>query len=190
MAIRKKNQRGVYIKPENIHKINEKITSPTVRVTYVSVEVTEDAKLENVSIGVYQTHEALKIAQNLDLDLVEISSKADPPICKIIDYKKFLYQEKKRKKEQQSQKTVVKEIRFGPNTSDHDFQFKLKHAKNFLTKGFKVKAWVLFKGRSIVFKDQGEILLLKLATELEDFGIVESMPKLDKKKMTLLIKPK
>lgn len=128
----------------------------------------------------------------MDLDLVEISPNAAPPVCKIIDYKKFLYDQKKRQKELKAKqiKVVVKEIRFGPNTDDHDFNFKLNHAKKFLEDGSKVKAYVFFKGRSIVFKDRGEILLLKFAQELEEFGVVEQMPKLEGKKMIMMIQPK
>ncbi len=129
-------------------------------------------------------------AQNLDL--VEISPSADPPVCKIIDYSKFKYEQKKKQKEikAKAQKTVVKEIRFGPNTDDHDFEFKLKHAKGFLEDGAKVKAYVHFVGRSIVFKDRGELLLLKMAQELEDYGKVEEMPKLIGKRMYVMIAPK
>jgi translation initiation factor IF-3 len=136
--------------------------------------------------------EALKIADQMELDLVEISPKAEPPVCKIIDYSKFLYQQKKKQKEMKAktQKIVVKEIRFGPNTDDHDFEFKLRHAEKFLKDGAKVKAYVFFKGRSILFKEQGEILLLKLATSLEELGTVEQMPKLEGKRMTMMISPK
>ena len=128
----------------------------------------------------------------MELDLVEISPKADPPVCKIIDYSKFLYQQKKKQKEMKAktQKIVVKEIRFGPNTDDHDFEFKMRHAEKFLKDGAKVKAYVFFKGRSILFKEQGEILLLKLATSLEELGTVEQMPKLEGKRMTMMISPK
>lgn len=136
--------------------------------------------------------EALKIADEKELDLVEISANADPPVCKIIDYSKFLYQQKKKQKEMKAktQKIVVKEIRFGPHTDDHDFEFKLRHAEKFLKDGAKVKAYVFFKGRSILFKEQGEILLLKLATTLEDIGTVEQMPKLEGKRMIMMISPK
>jgi len=132
------------------------------------------------------------MAEELELDLVEISPNASPPVCKIIDYKKFLYEQKKKQKELKSKqsKVVLKEIRFGPNTDDHDFQFKLNHAKKFLSEGSKLKAFVFFKGRSIVFKDRGEILLLKFAQELEDYGVVESMPDLQGKKMIIMINPK
>jgi translation initiation factor IF-3 len=136
--------------------------------------------------------DALKKADEADLDLVEISPNAKPPVCKIIDYKKFLFEQKKKQKELKSKqsKVVIKEIRMGPNTEDHDFNFKLKHAKSFLEDGAKVKAYVFFKGRSIVFKDRGEILLLRFAQELEEFGTVEQMPKLEGKKMIMMINPK
>lgn len=147
---------------------------------------------ENIEIGVYQTREALKLAEEQGLDLVEISPKAVPPVCKIIDYKKFLYDQKKKQKELKSkaQKVVIKEIRFGPQTDDHDYEFKKKHAEKFLKEGAKLKAFVFFKGRSIIFKEQGQILLLKLAQELEEFGKVEQMPKLEGKKMIMFIAPK
>jgi len=142
--------------------------------------------------GIYQLREALAIADEMELDLVEISPKADPPVCKIIDYSKFLYQQKKKQKEMKAKATkiVVKEIRFGPQTDEHDFNFKLKHAQKFLKEGAKVKAFVFFKGRSILFKEQGEILLLRLATELEELGSVEQLPKLEGKRMTMFITPK
>lgn len=132
------------------------------------------------------------MADQRELDLVEISPKADPPVCKIIDYSKFLYQQKKKQKEikQKSQKIVVKEIRFGPNTDDHDYNFKLNHAQKFLEEGAKLKAFVFFKGRSILFKDKGEILLLRLAQDLEEIGKVEQMPRLEGKRMTMFIAPK
>ncbi len=135
---------------------------------------------------------ALQMAQKAELDLVEISPNADPPVCKIVDYKKFLFEQKKKQKELKSKqaKVVVKEIRMGPNTEDHDFKFKLNHAKEFLKSGAKVRAYVFFKGRSIVFKERGEILLLKFATELEGIGTVEQLPKLEGKKMFMLINPK
>jgi len=132
------------------------------------------------------------MADEMDLDLVEISPKANPPVCKIIDYQKFLYQQKKKQKEMKANavKVVVKEIRFGPNTDEHDYQFKLRHAQNFLKDGAKVKAYVFFKGRSILFKEQGEILLLKFAQELEELGTLEQMPKLEGKRMIIFISPK
>ena len=136
--------------------------------------------------------DALKLADELELDLIEISPKADPPVCRIADYQKFLYQQKKKAKEIKAKqvKVVIKEIRFGPQTDDHDYNFKLKHAQNFLKEGAKVKAYVFFRGRSIVFKEQGEILLLRFATDLEEFAKVEAMPRLDGKKMNMMLAPK
>jgi len=147
---------------------------------------------EGIESQVLPTKEAIELAESMQLDLVEISPKADPPVCKIIDYRKFLYEQKKKEKELKAKqsKVVLKEIRFGPNTDEHDFNFKLKHAKKFLEEGAKVKAYVFFRGRSIVYKEQGEILLLKFATELEDDGIVEQLPKLEGKRMIMLINPK
>jgi len=147
---------------------------------------------DNVEVGVYPFPQALEKAEELGLDLVEISPKADPPVCKIMEYKKFLYEQKKRDKAMKAKasKVVVKEIRFGPNTDDHDYEFKKKHAEKFLKEGAKLKAYVFFKGRSIVYKDQGEILLLRLASELEELGKVEQMPKLEGKRMTMFIAPK
>ena len=147
---------------------------------------------DKVEPAVLSISAAIALANELDLDLVEISPKADPPVCKIIDYKKFLYAQKKKQKEIKAKqaKVVVKEIRFGPNTDDHDFQFKLKHARKFLEDGAKVKAYVFFRGRTIVFKERGEILLLRFATELEDIGSVEQMPKLEGKRMTIMFTPK
>ncbi|GIM48909.1 translation initiation factor IF-3 [Capnocytophaga stomatis] len=142
-------------------------------------------------MGVYPTRKALEIAEELELDLVEISPNATPPVCKVIDYKKFLYEQKKREKEIKAKatKVVIKEIRFGPQTDEHDYEFKKKHGEKFLKEGSKVKAYVFFKGRSIIYKDQGEILLLRLATDLEEFGKVEQMPKLEGKRMTMFIAP-
>ena len=146
---------------------------------------------ENIEGGVYPTRKALEIAEELELDLVEISPNATPPVCKVIDYKKFLYEQKKRDKEMKAKatKVVIKEIRFGPQTDVHDYEFKKKHGEKFLKEGSKVKAYVFFKGRSIIYKDQGEILLLRLATDLEDYGKVEQMPKLEGKRMTMFLAP-
>lgn len=143
-------------------------------------------------MGIYPIRQAIAKAEELGLDLVEISPKAAPPVCKIIDYKKFLYEQKKREKAMKAKasKVVVKEIRFGPNTDDHDYEFKKKHAEKFLKDGAKLKAYVFFKGRSIVYKEQGEILLLRLAQDLEDLGKVEQMPKLEGKRMIMFIAPK
>lgn len=147
---------------------------------------------DNIEQGIYPFAEAMRIADELELDLVEISPNANPPVCKIIDYQKFLYQQKRREKEQKakSTKVVVKEIRFGPQTDDHDYNFKLKHAQGFLKEGCKVKAYVFFKGRSILFKEQGELLLLRFANDLEDIAKVEQLPKLEGKKMFLFLSPK
>ena len=146
---------------------------------------------DNVETGVYPTKEALRMAEELELDLVEISPNAQPPVCKIVDYKKFLYEQKKRAKELKAKATKgeIKEIRFGPQTDDHDYEFKKKHGEKFLKEGAKVKAYVFFKGRSIVYKDQGQELLLRLAVDLEEFGKVEQMPKLEGKRMTMFIAP-
>jgi translation initiation factor IF-3 len=163
------------------HRINEYIRVPKVRLAG-----------ENVTPGIYSTQEALKIAQEQGLDLVEIAAAADPPVCRVIDYSKFKYDQKKKQKELKAKahKVVVKEIRFGPNTDDHDFDFKLKHAINFLKEGAKVKAYVHFAGRTIVFKERGEILLLKFAQGLEEVAKVEEMPKLEGKRMFLMLSPK
>ena len=142
--------------------------------------------------GVYSIREALEMADKYELDLVEISPTADPPVCKITDYQKFLYQQKKKQKELKAKtvKIIVKELRFGPNTDEHDYNFKLKHAEKFLEDGAKVKAFVFFKGRSIIYSEKGEILLLRFAQDLEDLGKVEQLPKLEGKRMTMLIAPK
>ena len=147
---------------------------------------------DEVEAKIVPLDEALTTANRLGLDLVEISPNAEPPVCKVIDYKKFIYDQKKRKKviKSKAQKVVIKELRFGPNTGEHDFNFKLKHAEKFLQDGAKVKAFVFFRGRTIIFKEQGEILLLKLAQALEEFGVVEGMPKLEGKRMIMLIAPK
>ena len=162
--------------------INEQIRFKLVRIVGDNID----------NQGVVSIEEARKVAESLELDLVLISDKADPPICRIIDFQKFLYQQKKKQKEMRAntQKVVVKEIRFGPNTDEHDYNFKLKHAQNFLEDGSKVKAYVFFKGRSILFKEQGEILLLRFAQDLEEIGKVEQLPKLEGKRMTIFITPK
>ena len=165
---------------EDKHRINRKITADELRLVG-----------DNVEIGVYKLSQALAIANDQNLDLVEISPKAVPPVCKVMDYKKFLYEQKKREKALKSKaaKVVVKEIRFGPNTDDHDYNFKKKHAEKFLNEGAKLKAFVFFKGRSIIFKEQGQILLLRLAQDLEKLGKVEQMPKLEGKRMIMFIAP-
>ena len=147
---------------------------------------------DNVEIGIYPIAKAQLIADEQELDLVEISPKAIPPVCKVMDYKKFLFEQKKREKflKSKTSKVVVKEIRFGPNTDDHDYEFKKKHAIKFLSDGAKLKAFVFFRGRSIIYKDKGEILLLRLAQELEEYGTVEQLPKLENKKMIMIVTPK
>ncbi len=164
------------------NRINDQITVPEVRIVGENLE----------QPIVLPIREALKMADDMELDLVEISPKAEPPVCRIVDYQKFLYQQKKKAKELKANQTkvVLKEIRFGPQTDDHDYNFKLKHAENFLKEGAKVKAYVFFRGRSIVFKEQGEILLLRFATDLEEFAKVEVMPKLEGKKMNMILAPK
>jgi translation initiation factor IF-3 len=163
------------------YRINDRIRVKEVRLVGDDIEQ-----------GVYSIQEALAIADQKQLDLVEISPNAAPPVCKIIDYQKFLYQQKKRQKEQKAKATkiILKEIRFGPQTDDHDYNFKLKHARAFLEEGSKVKAYVFFKGRSILFKEQGEVLLLRFANDLEDYGKVESMPVLEGKRMIIMLAPK
>jgi len=147
---------------------------------------------EEIEAEVMSIQDALRLADTLELDLVEISPNADPPVCKIVDYQKFLYQQKKKQKEikAKTSKVVVKEIRFGPNTDDHDYNFKLKHAMRFLEEGAKVRAYVFFKGRSILFKEQGEVLLLRFANDLEEYGKVEQLPRLEGKRMIVSFPPK
>jgi translation initiation factor IF-3 len=163
------------------HAINDRIRAKEVRLVG-----------DNVEQGVYSLAEALRIADEMDLDLIEISPNAVPPVCRVLDYQKFLYQQRKRLKEQKakSTKVVVKEIRFGPQTDDHDYNFKLKHAQGFLKEGAKVKAYVFFKGRSILFKEQGEVLLLRFANDLEEYGKVDQMPQLEGKRMIIMLSPK
>lgn len=147
---------------------------------------------ENIEQGIYSYEQAMKIADDLELDLVEISPTAVPPVCRVIDYQKFLYQQKKREKEKKanSAKVILKEIRFGPQTDDHDYNFKLKHAQEFLKEGCKVKAYVFFKGRSILFKEQGEVLLARFANDLEEYAKVDQLPQLDGKRMIIMFSPK
>ena len=163
------------------HRVNEQIRAKEVRIVG-----------DDIESQVYPLAQALKIAEEHDADLVEISPNAQPPVCRIIDYSKFLYQLKKRQKEQKAKqvKVNVKEIRFGPQTDDHDYNFKLKHAQEFLKDGNKVKAYVFFRGRSILFKEQGELLLARFANDLEEYGKVEAMPKLEGKRMIVNIAPK
>lgn len=165
---------------QSLHAINEHIRAREVRLVG-----------DNVEQGIYPIEKALKIAREQELDLIEISPNAEPPVCRILDYQKYLYQQKKRQKEQKAKaaKVVVKEIRFGPQTDDHDYNFKLKHAIGFLSEGSKVKAYVFFRGRSILFKEQGEVLLLRFANDLENYGKVEMMPVLEGKRMTIMLTP-
>ena len=173
--------RFVQKKDENELPINNEIHAAQVRL--VGDNIPEP--------GIYPLSKALALADELELDLVEISAKADPPVCKILDYQKYIYQQKKKAKEMKanSTKVVIKEIRFGPNTDEHDFQFKLKHAREFLQEGSKVKATIFFRGRSIMFKDQGEKQLLRFAVELEEFGRAETLPTLEGKRMNIMIAP-
>ncbi|HRZ76590.1 MAG TPA: translation initiation factor IF-3 [Bacteroidales bacterium] len=168
-------------KKEDPHKINQHIRAPMVRVVGQDVEQ-----------AIYPIRDALQMAEAQGLDLVEISPTANPPVCKIMDYRKFLYELKKKQKEikAKSARVVVKEIRLGPNTDDHDFNFKLKHAMKFLEEGAKVKVDVFFKGRSIIYKEQGEIILLKFASELEEYAKVEQLPRLEGKRMIMILAPK
>jgi translation initiation factor IF-3 len=177
MRYRPRNSRS----GRDLHRINDRIRVPEVRVVGDDVEQ-----------GVYPTRQALQMAEDLGLDLVEISPTAKPPVCRITDYQKFLYQQKKKQKEQNAKnvKVVVKEIRFGPQTDDHDYNFKLRHAKGFLEEGSKVKAYVFFRGRSIIFKDQGEVLLLRFASDLADYAKVEQLPQLEGKRMIIMLSPK
>jgi translation initiation factor IF-3 len=181
MQRRSNFNRGYRRRLEPEHRINERIRVPKVRVVG-----------ENIQSDVYPTDEARRMARNLGLDLVEISPNADPPVCRIVDYNKFLYEKKKKDKEikAKSAKSEVKEIRFTPNTDEHDFDFKSKHAEKFLRDGNKVKAYVQFRGRAILFKDRGELLLLKFAERLGEFGQLESMPKMEGKRMLAIFAPK
>ncbi len=167
--------------PEPEHRINDRIRVPEVRLVG-----------DNVTVGIYPTDEARKMAQQQELDLVEISPNAAPPVCKIIDYKKFLYEKKRKEKEMKAnaKQSEVKEIRFTPSTDDHDFDFKAKHAEGFLKDGNKVKAYVQFKGRAIMFQDRGQLLLLKFAERLAEVGALESMPKMEGKRMLAMFAPK
>jgi len=174
-------QQGNNRKDKDANAINEQIRAQQVRLVG-----------DNVEQGIYPIDKALQIAEGQGLDLIEIAPQADPPVCRIMDYQKFQYQQRKRAKEQKakSTKVVVKEIRFGPQTDEHDYNFKLKHAIGFLKEGAKVKSYVFFKGRSILFKEQGEVLLLRFANDLEEYGKLEQMPVLEGKRMTIMLSPK
>ena len=190
MRRRKKVAPRRSLEPE--FNINFRIKAPKIRLVGDNLNEISDAVGQSITPDVYNTRQAQKWAEAVQLDLVEISPNADPPVCKIIDYKKFLYNRKKKQKELKSKtaKTVVKEIRFGPNTDDHDFNFKLKHAIKFLEDGAKVKAYVHFRGRSIVFKERGELLLLRFIQELTEVGSAENLPKLEGRRMIVMIGPK
>jgi translation initiation factor IF-3 len=179
--MRKDNRKPFNKRQEDQHRINEKITAREIRLI-----------MDGTEPVVMSTSDAIKLAEEQDVDLVEISPNATPPVCKMMDYRKFLYNQKRKEKELKAKQSKVelKEIRFGPNTDEHDFNFKLAHARKFLEQGNKLKAYVFFRGRTIVFKDRGEILLLKFVTELEDVGSVEQLPKLEGKRMIIMINPK
>ncbi len=187
---RRKSVRPVRkVEPE--FRINRHIKVPKIRLVGDNLDEIGEMAGREVQPDIYTTHQALKWAEQIGLDLVEISPTADPPVCKIIDYNKFLYNRKKKQKEIKAKtaKTVIKEIRFGPNTDDHDFEFKLRHATKFLEEGAKVKAYVQFRGRSIVFKERGELLLLRFIQELSEVGSAENLPKLEGRRMIVMIGP-
>lgn len=173
-------------------RTNNQIRVPRIRLVGDNLEEISEIAGKEITPDIYYTTKAIQWAEALEMDLVEISPNADPPVCKIIDYKKFLYDKKKKEKElkAKSAKTVIKEIRFGPNTDDHDFDFKVRHAQKFLEEGSKVKSYVQFRGRAIVFKDRGELLLLKFLKELEEYGAAEAMPKMEGRRMIVMISPK
>lgn len=176
---------------ESKFKINRNIRAHRIRLVGNNLGEISETIGKTIGPDIYNTNEVLRWADAVDLDLVEISPNADPPVCKIIDFKKFLYEKKKKAKElkAKAQKTVIKEIRFGPNTDDHDFNFKVNHAKKFLEDGSKVKAYVHFRGRTIVFKERGELLLLKFMKELEDLGSAEALPKMEGRRMIVILAP-
>lgn len=173
-------------------RINHQIRVPKIRLVGDNLEEISKATGKQVTSDIYPTRDALGFANAMNLDLVEISPKADPPVCRVIDYKKFLFDRKKKEKELKAKtvKTVIKEIRFGPNTDDHDFNFKARHAEKFLKEGAKVKAYVLFRGRTIVFKERGEVLLLRFVKHLEEYGTIESMPRMEGRRMFVMLAPK
>jgi len=192
LARRFSRRRDHRSKRANEHRINEDIRIPEVRLVGDNLDELSEMIGQPVESGVFRTNIVRDWANEMGLDLVEIAPKANPPVVRIIDYNKFLYNKKKKEKEIKSRaaRTVIKEIRFGPNTDDHDFNFKLKHARSFLEEGAKVRAYVHFRGRTIVFKERGELLLLRFLKELEDYGTAESLPKLEGKRMTVIVSPK
>lgn len=177
--------------PKHNFKVNENIKSRSIRLVGENFDEITEAAGKKIETGVHNTMEAIRWAKEMELDLVEISPNADPPVAKIIDFNKFLYLKKKKEKEIKSKtaKTVIKEIRFGPNTDEHDFEFKLRHAQKFLTEGAKVKAYVHFRGRTIVFKDRGQLLLLRFINELAEYGGAENLPKMEGRRMIVMISP-
>ncbi len=187
-----KRRKVVSREPKFSLRINNQIRVPRIRLVGDNLNAISEVADKEITPDIYYTNKVVQWAEALDLDLVEISPNADPPVCKIIDYKKFLYDKKKKEKElkAKSAKTVIKEIRFGPNTDDHDFEFKCRHAQKFLEEGAKVKAYVQFRGRAIVFKDRGELLLLKFLKELEEVGAAEALPKMEGRRMIVMISPK
>jgi len=189
---RRRGRRQVRTRKKEQYIINEKIRVPDVRLVGENMGAISKHVGNEIKPEVYDTRKVKRWAEEMGLDVVMISPTAKPPVVKIIDYNKFLYEKKKREKEikAKTQKTVIKEIRFGPNTDDHDFEFKLRHAKGFLEEGAKVRAYVHFKGRSIVFKDRGELLLLKFIKELEEYGSAEALPKMEGRRMSVMIAPK
>lgn len=191
MARRQRFQRREN-KLQSQFRVNDQIRVPEVRLVGDNLEAISEAIGQKVETGIFPTRRLRDLAYQVELDLVEISPKAEPPVVRIVDFKKFLYEKKKKQKEIKSKalKTVIKEIRFGPNTDDHDFDFKLRHAQKFLEEGSKVKAYVHFKGRTIVFKDRGELLLLRFLKELEELGTAETLPKLEGRRMTVIVSPK
>lgn len=194
MAKRRTSGGNRFQKPEqkSQFRTNEYIRVPEIRLVGDNFEEISEVAGQEIETGVFPTRKVMAWAMELGLDLVEISPNADPPVCKIIDYNKFLYLKRKKEKELKAKtaKTVIKEIRFGPNTDDHDFEFKVRHAQKFLEEGAKVKAYVHFRGRTIVFKDRGELLLLKFIKELEDHGSAEALPSMEGRRMSVMIAPK
>jgi translation initiation factor IF-3 len=190
LARRTKRQQPKVQKPR--FRVNEQIRIPEIRLVGDDLEALSEVVGRKIEPGIYNTRQVLEWADRMELDLVEISPKAKPPVCKITDFNKFLYERKKKEKEikAKAQKTVVKEIRFGPNTDDHDFEFKLRHAKKFLEEGAKVRAYVHFRGRTIVFKDRGQLLLLRFLKELEEYGAAEELPKMEGRRMSVIVSPK
>ncbi|MCI5084125.1 MAG: translation initiation factor IF-3 [Saprospiraceae bacterium] len=188
----KRSRRNFPREQKPLFRVNEQIRIPEVRLVGDNLEELSNIVGQKVESGIYPTRRARDWADRMELDLVEISPKAKPPVVRIIDYNKFLYDKKKKEKEIKAKaaKTVIKEIRFGPNTDDHDFDFKLRHAKKFLEEGAKVKAYVHFRGRTIVFKDRGELLLLRFLKELEEFGSAEALPKMEGRRMIVVVSPK